>query len=43
MRVNNEEKNDIANISFIINLSFLPGEKLLKERFAVDPHYIVKF
>ncbi len=33
----------VAGYSFIINLSFLPGEKLLKERFNVDSHYIVKF
>ena len=33
----------VAGYSFIINLSFLPGEQLLKERFAVNPNYIVKF
>jgi adenine phosphoribosyltransferase len=33
----------VAGYSFIINLSFLPGEDLLKQRFHVDPHYIVKF
>ena len=33
----------VAGYSFIINLSFLPGEELLKERFHIDPHYIVKF
>lgn len=33
----------VAGYSFIINLSFLPGEQLLKERFAINPHYIVKF
>jgi adenine phosphoribosyltransferase len=33
----------VAGYSFIINLSFLPGEGLLKERFGIDPHYIVKF
>ncbi|MGC4022756.1 MAG: adenine phosphoribosyltransferase [Cyclobacteriaceae bacterium] len=33
----------VAGYSFIINLSFLPGEKLLKERFNIDPHYVVKF
>jgi adenine phosphoribosyltransferase len=33
----------VAGYSFIINLSFLPGEGILKERFGVNPHYIVKF
>ncbi len=33
----------VAGYSFIINLSFLPGESLLKERFGVTPHYLVKF
>jgi adenine phosphoribosyltransferase len=33
----------VAGYSFIINLSFLPGENLLKERFGIRPHYIVKF
>ncbi len=33
----------VAGYSFIINLSFLPGEELLKERFGIDPHYIVRF
>jgi len=33
----------VAGYSFIINLSFLPGEGLLKKRFDIKPHYIVKF
>jgi len=33
----------VAGYSFIINLSFLPGEQLLKDRFEIKPHYIVKF
>jgi adenine phosphoribosyltransferase len=33
----------VAGYSFIINLSFLPGEQLLKERFGIKTHYIVKF
>ncbi len=33
----------VAGYSFIINLSFLPGERLLKDRFGVKPHYVVKF
>lgn len=33
----------VAGYSFIINLSFLPGEQILKERFHVNPHYVVKF
>ena len=33
----------VAGYSFIINLTFLPGEKVLNENFGVKPHYIVKF
>jgi adenine phosphoribosyltransferase len=33
----------VAGYSFVINLSFLPGEQLLKERFHVQPHYLMKF
>lgn len=33
----------VAGYSFVINLSFLPGEKLLKERFGVQPHYLISF
>lgn len=33
----------VAGYSFIINLSFLPGEQVLKENFGVSPHYLVKF
>ena len=33
----------VAGYSFIINLSFLPGERLLKDHFKINPHYVVKF
>ncbi len=33
----------IAGYSFIINLAFLPGEGILKNRFKVSPHYLVSF
>jgi adenine phosphoribosyltransferase len=33
----------VAGYSFIINLAFLPGEKLLMDRFGVKPHYLVTF
>lgn len=33
----------VAGYSFIINLAFLPGEKLLTDRFGVKPHYLVTF
>jgi len=33
----------VAGYSFIINLAFLPGEKLLSDRFGVKPHYLVSF
>ncbi len=33
----------VAGYSFVINLAFLPGEKLLTERFGVRPHYLVSY
>ncbi len=33
----------IAGYSFLINLSFLPGEKRLLEEFTVNPCYLVSF
>jgi adenine phosphoribosyltransferase len=33
----------VAGYSFIINLSFLPGEQILKNNFDVVPHYLAKF
>ncbi len=33
----------IAGYSFIINLAFLPGDIILKNRFKVNPHYLVSF
>jgi len=33
----------VAGFSFLINLSFLPGETVLNERFGVKPHYLVKY
>lgn len=33
----------VAGYSFIINLSFLPGEAKLKQQFEVKPHYLVHF
>lgn len=32
----------VAGYSFLINLSFLPGEANLKAQFGVQPHYLVK-
>lgn len=32
----------VAGYSFVINLSFLPGEKNLQSSFLIDPHYLVK-
>ncbi|HEY5825747.1 MAG TPA: adenine phosphoribosyltransferase [Cyclobacteriaceae bacterium] len=36
-------KAEVAGFSFLINLSFLPGEKVLSERFGVKPHYLVSY
>jgi adenine phosphoribosyltransferase len=33
----------VVGYSFIINLAFLSGEKLLSERFGVKPHYLVTY
>jgi adenine phosphoribosyltransferase len=33
----------VAGYSFIINLSFLPGDTLLQSRFNVVPHYLISF
>jgi adenine phosphoribosyltransferase len=33
----------VAGYSFIINLSFLPGENVLKKNFGIEPHYLAKF
>ncbi len=33
----------VVGYSFIINLSFLPGEKRLYDEFGVQPHYLVSF
>ncbi len=33
----------VAGYSFVINLSFLPGESVLQSRFHVNPHYLVSF
>jgi adenine phosphoribosyltransferase len=33
----------VVGYSFIINLAFLPGEKLLFERFGIKPHYLVTY
>lgn len=33
----------VAGFSFLINLSFLPGEKKLAEEFKVQPKYILKY
>jgi adenine phosphoribosyltransferase len=34
---------EIAGFSFIINLGFLPGEKVLTDRFGVKPHYLLNY
>lgn len=33
----------VAGYSFIINLSFLSGEGVLKNNFHINPHYLVSF
>jgi len=36
-------KGEVAGFSFLINLSFLPGEKILNGRFGIKPHYLVSY
>ena len=33
----------VVGYSFLINLSFLPGEKKLNAEFGIQPHYLVRF
>lgn len=33
----------VAGFSFLINLSFLPGERYLTERFGIKPQYLVSY
>ncbi len=34
---------EVAGFSFIINLAFLPGEKVLTDRFGPKPHYLISY
>jgi adenine phosphoribosyltransferase len=34
---------EVAGFSFLINLSFLPGAKILKGEFGVTPEFVVKY
>jgi adenine phosphoribosyltransferase len=34
---------EIAGFSFLINLSFLPGERYLQEQFGLKPRYLVTY
>jgi adenine phosphoribosyltransferase len=34
---------DVIGFSFLINLGFLPGHRLLKEQFGVNPKYLVSY
>ena len=42
-RMIESQQGKIAGFSFIINLGFLEGEKLLTQRFGVKPHYLLKY
>jgi len=33
----------VAGFSFLINLSFLPGAKNLREQFGLEPDFLVKY
>ena len=34
---------EIAGFSFLINLSFLPGSKVIEDQFGMRPHFLVKY
>ncbi|MBL7878191.1 MAG: adenine phosphoribosyltransferase [Cyclobacteriaceae bacterium] len=34
---------DVVGFSFVINLAFLEGDRILTERFGVKPHYLVSY
>ena len=34
---------DVVSFSFLVNLSFLEGERNLVERFGIKPHYLVSY
>lgn len=34
---------EVAGFSFLVNLSFLPGEQLLTDRFGIKPRYLVTY
>ncbi len=36
-------QGEVAGFSFIINLAFLPGEKVLTHRFGSKPHYLISY
>jgi adenine phosphoribosyltransferase len=36
-------EGEIAGFSFIINLGFLEGERMLTQRFGVKPHYLLTY
>jgi adenine phosphoribosyltransferase len=38
-----EMQGVLAGFSFLVNLSFLPGEKKLTEEFGSKPHYLVQY
>jgi adenine phosphoribosyltransferase len=39
----NHLDGELAGFSFLINLSFLPGEKMLTDRFGNKPQYLVSY
>jgi adenine phosphoribosyltransferase len=36
-------QGEVVGFSFVINLSFLPGEKVLTKQFGLQPHYLVRY
>lgn len=42
-RMIQNQQGEIAGFSFIINLGFLDGERILTQRFGVKPHYLLKY
>ena len=34
---------EVAGFSFLINLGFLPGERIIKEEFGLTPDFLIKY
>jgi adenine phosphoribosyltransferase len=42
-RLVNSMGGEVVGFSFLINLSFLPGEEKLKDQFGINPHCLIRY